>query len=225
MKILLVDDEKQLLNALSEILKKNKYLVDTACDGEQGLDLALTYDYDVIVLDVLMPKMNGFEVVKNIRQNKVSTPILMLSAKSEVSDKIEGLNYGADDYLSKPFDVQELLARIKALSRRKSEFTGDVLTFCDIKFDRNSCEISKDGRKIKLGKKEFQILEILMLNSGKPVKKESMIEKVWGYDTEAEYNTIEVYLSFIRKKIEAIGSKVEIKSIRGVGYTLEKKDV
>lgn len=224
MKILLVDDERQLTDALSVLLKQNNYSIDCAYDGEEGLDLALSDIYDVIVLDIMMPKLNGIEVLKRLRQNNVSSPVLMLSAKSELDDKILGLNLGADDYMTKPFSTKELLARIKALLRRKSVFTGDSLTFGDITLDRDTIKLICGAHSITLGKKEFQILEMLMLNKGKSVDKEKLIEKIWGYDSEAEYNNIEVYISFIRKKLAAIGSVSEIKAIRGLGYTLEKKN-
>lgn len=221
MKILLVDDEKQLTEALCAILKKNNFSVDCAYNGEDGLDLALSGIYDVIVLDIMMPKLDGLSVLKILRQQKCDTPILMLSAKSEISDKIEGLNLGADDYISKPFDTNELLARIRALLRRKAKFTGDVLSFNDISLDRDTFKLVKDEKSISLGKKEFQILEMLILNEGKSIDKERFIEKIWGYDTEAEYNTIEVYISFLRKKLAAVGAKTEVKSLRGIGYTIE----
>lgn len=224
MKILLVDDERQLTSALAVILKQNKFSVDIASDGEEGLDMALTDDYDVIVLDIMMPKIDGLSVLKSIRNNKISTPILMLSAKSEINDKIDGLNLGADDYLTKPFDTNELLARIRALLRRKAEFTGDELVFNDVVLDRNSFQLYCGENNIVLGKKEFQIMEMLMLNLGKSIEKEKFIGKIWGYDTDAEYNTIEVYVSFLRRKLTAIGAKTEIKSLRGIGYTLGEKN-
>ncbi len=224
MKILIVDDERQLTNALAIILKQNNYSVDCAYDGEEGLDFALSGIYDAVILDIMMPKLNGFELLKKMRLSKIDTPVLMLSAKSETADKIEGLNAGADDYLAKPFNTAELLARIKALLRRKEKFTGDVLIYNDISLDRDSFNLSCGAKKITLGKKEFQILEMLMLNSGKSVDKEKFIEKIWGFDTEAEYNTIEVYVSFLRKKLTAVGAKTEIKSIRGIGYTLGEKN-
>jgi len=220
MKILLVDDERQLTEALSAILKKNNFSVDCAYNGEDGLDLALSGIYDVIVLDIMMPKIDGLSVLKTLRANKCSTPILMLSAKSEIADKIDGLNLGADDYITKPFNTDELIARIRALMRRKATFTGDVLTFADITLDRDTFNLCKGDKKIALGKKEFQILEMLILNQGKSIDKEKFIEKIWGYDTDAEYNTIEVYVSFLRKKLCAVGAKAEIKSLRGIGYTL-----
>ncbi|MBO7345859.1 MAG: response regulator transcription factor [Clostridia bacterium] len=222
MKILLVDDEKQLTDALCAILKKNNYSVDCAYNGEDGLDMALSAIYDLIILDIMMPKIDGITVLKTLRENQCSTPVLMLSAKSEITDKIDGLNSGADDYITKPFSTDELLARIKALLRRKEKFTGDVLSYNDLSLDRNTIELVCGQKRVVLGKKEFQILEMLILNQGKSVDKDKLIEKIWGYDTDAEYNTIEVYVSFLRRKLTAVGSKTEIKSIRGIGYTLGK---
>lgn len=224
MKILLVDDERQLTDALSTILKQNKYSVDCANDGEEGLDLALSDIYDLIILDVMMPKLDGFSLLRELRRNKLSVPVLMLSAKSDITDKIEGLNFGADDYLTKPFNTDELLARIKALLRRKENFLGDVLAFNDVSISRDSFELICGEKKMALGKKEFQILEMLILNDGKSIEKEKFIEKIWGYDNDAEYNTIEVYVSFLRKKLNAVNAKTEIKSIRGIGYTLGIKN-
>lgn len=224
MTILLVDDERQLTSALEVILKQNKFSVDVANNGEDGLDMALTGIYDAIVLDIMMPKLDGLSVLKILRDNKISTPILMLTAKSETADKISGLNLGADDYLTKPFNTEELVARIRALLRRKSEFTGDVLSFSDITLDRDTFQLQCGENSISLGKKEFQILEILILNNGKNIEKEKFIEKIWGYDTEAEYNTVEVYVSFLRKKLLAVNAKTEIKSLRGIGYTLGEKN-
>ena len=223
MKILLCDDERLLLDALSTILKQNNYSVDCATNGVDGLDFAMSGIYDLIILDVMMPKLDGFSVVKELRRNGCNTPVLMLTAKSDTSDKVLGLNYGADDYISKPFDTNELLARIKALLRRKENWTGDVLSFGDLSLDRDSLSLSCKDKKIVLGKKEFNIMEMLILSAGKTINKERFVEKIWGYETEAEYNTIEVYISFLRKKISAVNSNTEIKSIRGVGYTLGEK--
>lgn len=220
MKILLVDDERALTDAIATILKQNKYSVDCAFDGEEGLDYALTGIYDLIILDVMMPKLDGFTVLKHLRSQKIETPVLILSAKSQTNDKIGGLNLGADDYLTKPFSFDELLARIKALLRRKERFTGDQLEYGDIVLDRNVFTVQCKDKNISLGKKEFHILEMLILSSGKVINKNKFIEKIWGYDSEAEYNTIEVYVSLIRRKLNSIGSSVEIKSIRGIGYLL-----
>ena len=222
MNILIVDDERELAGVLSDLLKQNNYSVTTAYDGEEGLDFALTGIFDLIMLDVMMPKLDGFSVLKEIRRNKIDTPVLMLTAKSDLSDKIHGLNIGADDYITKPFHTQELLARIKALLRRKESFTADLLTFGDVTLDRDALQLVKGDKSISLGKKEFQILELLMLSKGKTIDKEKLIEKIWGYDSDAEYNAIEVYVSFLRRKLLAVSSTVSIKSIRGCGYTLSE---
>lgn len=223
MKILVVDDERQLTDALVKILEQNNYSVDCALNGEDGLNLALTGIYDFIILDVMMPGIDGFTVLKALRNKKIDVPILMLTAKSEISDKIEGLNLGADDYLTKPFHTDELLARIRALLRRKDTFMGDVLSFNDITLNRDTLELCKNEKSILLGKKEFQILEMLFIANGKIINKEKFIEKIWGFESEAEYNTVEVYVSFLRKKLNAVGSLTEIKSVRGIGYTLGEK--
>ncbi len=220
MNILLVDDERQFTDALAVILKQQNYSVDCAHNGEEGLDYINSGIYDLVILDIMMPKMDGFTLLKIIRSKNIDVPVLMLSAKSELSDKIDGLNFGADDYITKPFHTDELLARIKALLRRKEKYTGNTLSFNDISLDRDSFELIKGEKKILLGKKEFQILEMLMLNNGKSIDKEKFIEKIWGFDTDAEYNTIEVYVSFLRKKLVAVGANTEIKSLRGIGYTL-----
>lgn len=224
MKILLVDDEKQLVDALTVILKQNNYSVDYALNGEDGLDLALSDIYDLIILDVMMPKLDGFSLLKQIRKNNISAPVLILSAKSELNDKVDGLNLGADDYITKPFNTDEFLARIRALLRRKEKFTSDVLSYGDINLNRDNLELICGQKNVALGKKEFQILEMLILSEGKCIDKERFIEKIWGYDSDAEYNTIEVYISFIRKKLALIGANVEIKSLRGVGYVLGVKN-
>ena len=226
MNILIVDDERTLANTLSDLLKHYNYSITTAYDGEEGLDHILSGIFDLIILDVMMPKIDGFSLLREIRARGISTPVLMLTAKTEMGDKIYGLNMGADDYLTKPFNTQELLARIKALLRRKENFTSDILSFGDLALDRDTLTLTKGEKSVSLGKKEFQILELLMLASGKNIDKERFIEKIWGYDSDAEYNAIEVYVSFLRKKLALINSSVQIKSIRGVGYNLteEKND-
>ena len=224
MKILIVDDEVQLVKALSAILKKNNYNTDCAYDGEDGLDKALSNIYDVIILDIMLPKMNGYEIIRELRNNRISTPVLMLSAKSQTYDKIYGLNLGADDYLAKLFESEELLARIKALLRRKTQFVGDTLVFGDLSLNRDNCSLSCNGQEISLGKKEFQIMEMLILNGGKAINKERLIEKIWGFDSEAEYNAIEVHVSFLRKKLNLLSSRVNIRSLRGIGYILEENN-
>lgn len=222
MNILLVEDERQLSEALVKILKHDKYSVDAVYNGIDAQDYALSGIYDVIILDVMLPGKNGFEVLRNIRKEKISTPVLMLTARGEVSDKITGLDYGADDYLTKPFDTGELLARIRAMTRRKGEFVGDELSFGGTVLFKDTREVSCNGASVKLGGKEYLVLEMLMQNTNQIVPKERIIEKIWGFDSDAEYNAIEVYVSFIRKKLTAIQSGMQIRAVRGVGYSLEE---
>lgn len=224
MRILIVEDEVSLSNVLSEILQKKNYVTDAVYDGVSGLDYALTDAYDVIILDVMLPKMNGIEMLNELRRQGNSTPVLMLTAKSEIEDKIEGLDCGADDYVTKPFETAELLARIRAVSRRKEVFVADSRVFDDLTLDTDTLKISTQSGSIKISLKESQILEILMLNPRQIISKEQFIEKVWGYDFEGEYNSVEVYISFIRKKLKAIKSRVKIQAHRGAGYSLEVAD-
>lgn len=224
MNILIVEDEYQLLEALVDLLKQQKYSVDAVSDGISGEDYALSGIYDVIVLDIMLPGKSGLEVLSSIRKKGVSTPVLLLTAKSDVVDKIKGLDTGADDYLTKPFVTGELLARIRALSRRKEEFTGDELCFGDAVLDLKTHEIRAGSRSVKLGLKEFQIMEIMLQNKSQIVSKEILVEKIWGFDSDAEYNAIEVYISFIRKKLSAIKAKIIIKAVRGIGYSLEEEN-
>ncbi len=224
MNILLVDDEKQFATAVAELLKMNKYNVTIAYNGEDGYDYALTGNFDLFILDVMMPGVDGFTLVKKIRNAKIDAPILMLTAKTETADKIQGLNLGADDYISKPFESGELLARIKALLRRKSSYTGNIIQFGDANLDRDEYVLFNGDKKVALGKKEFQILEMLMLAGGKNIEKNTLIDRIWGYDSEAEYNAIEVYVSFLRRKLSAVNCSVTIKSLRGIGYSLTKND-
>lgn len=223
MRILVIEDEVQLADAVSEILKRNKYFVDTVYDGADGLDYALTGVYDCILLDVMLPKMNGFEVLSNLRKEKISTAVIMLTAKSEVEDKITGLDGGADDYITKPFNTSELLARIRATTHRKGEFVDDnCISFGNLKLMKNSCSIAYGENDIKLSLKEFQIMELLISNPHRILPKERIIEKIWGYESDVEYNNIEVYISFLRKKLSTMCSDIQIKTARGIGYSLEK---
>ena len=224
MRILVVEDEIALSNVLSEILKKNKYDVDAVFDGSDGLDYALTDLYDVILLDIMLPKMSGIEMLTELRKQGNSTPIILLTAKSEIEDKITGLDCGADDYITKPFETGELLARIRSVSRRKEIFVGKILTFNDLTLNMDMLDITTKSGTIKTSLKENRILEILITNSNQIISKEQFIEKVWGYDFEGEYNSVEVYISFIRKKLKAIKSNVQIKVHRGAGYSLEVSD-
>lgn len=224
MRILIVEDEKDLAMILSEILNMEGYYTDNAYDGESGLDNALSGIYDLIILDIMLPVMDGIQVLREIRKSSITIPVLMLTAKSEIEDKVLGLDNGADDYLTKPFNTKELLARVRALSRRKEKtLISDNIEFADIILDKTTHEMIKDDQKIKLSKKEYDILELLILNHGKVVSKESLIMKIWGYDADIEYNSIEVYISFLRKKINAINSRIHISTARGRGYTIKEK--
>ena len=223
MKLLVVEDEVALAEALSEILNRNKYAVDTVYDGEDGLDYALTGIYDCIILDVMLPKRDGFEVVQELRRQKMSTPVLLLTARSDTEDKIHGLDCGADDYLTKPFVSGELLARVRSLTRRRGEVVTDAFTFGDISLNKSTFSLSRGNDVVKLSLKEYQILEMLMVNPRQLIPKERFIEKIWGYESDVEYNNVEVYISFLRKKLTAVGSTVTIKTARGIGYFLEEK--
>ncbi len=224
MKILIVEDEIALAEALSEILKRNKYNVDAVYDGDDGLSYAMTGIYDCIILDIMLPKMNGIDVLRILRRKHISTPVLLLTAKSEVEDKINGLDSGADDFLTKPFITGELLARVRALTRRKGEVITDQFTFGDIALNKTTFSLSREGQFVKLSLKEFQIMEMLIANPRQLIPKERFIEKIWGYESDIEYNNVEVYISFLRKKLSAIESTVTIRTARGVGYFLEGGD-
>lgn len=223
MRILVVEDEEPIAEALAHILTKNKYLVDTCYDGESGYDNAMTGIYDLIILDIMLPGMNGLDILSSIRKNGISCPVLLLTAKDEISDKVKGLDSGADDYLTKPFAMEELLARIRSLSRRTDHAINDnTLSYSDITLNLQTYELSCGGNSLALGLKEFSIMEYLLNNPNKVISKEKMIEKIWGYDSDAEYNNVEVYISFLRKKLRHIHSGTSIKTVRGVGYRLEE---
>jgi DNA-binding response OmpR family regulator len=223
MRLLLIEDEKQLAEALTELLIKNKYMVDAVYDGETGLDYAMTGIYDVILLDIMLPRLNGLELLQQLRSGGISTPIILLTAKGELEDKITGLDGGADDYLVKPFAAPELLARIRALSRRKGEMIlDDTLSFADFRLNLSSYELEGKNGSVRLTLKEFEILRYFMYRPHRAVSKDELIEKVWGFDSEADYNNIEVYISFLRKKLAHIGSRAVITTMRGIGYKLEE---
>jgi DNA-binding response OmpR family regulator len=224
-RILIVEDEMQLSEALGAILEKNNYTVDRVFDGEDGLDYILSDIYEVVILDIMLPKMNGIEVLKEARKEGIDTPVILLTAKGEVSDKVAGLDSGADDYLPKPFYTQELLARIRALSRRKGEVISDnSLVFMDIVLNVGTLELSGKENNIKLTAKESGLLELLINRSGMITNKDDIISKLWGFESEAEHNNVEVYVSFIRRKLTHLKSKVVIKAIRNLGYILEYRD-
>ncbi|MDO9492729.1 response regulator transcription factor [Acetobacterium sp.] len=221
MRLLLVEDEWGLVEALKAIFTKENYCVDICMDGESGLDYALTGIYDLIILDIMLPRKDGLTVLQELRKTKIETPVLMLTAKTELEDKIVGLDYGADDYLTKPFQTGELLARIRAVTRRKGEVITNDPSWGDLILRQKTREIICGTASVKLGLKEFLLLETLIVNSRQIISKEQLIEKVWGFDSEAEYNNVEVYISFLRKKINFVGSHVQIKVNRGIGYFLE----
>ena len=225
MRILLVEDEIQLSEALGAMLEKNNYTVDRVFNGEDGLDYMLSDIYEVIILDIMLPKMNGLEVLKEARKEGIDTPVILLTAKGEVSDKVTGLDCGADDYLAKPFYTEELLARIRALSRRKGEVLSDnSLVFKDIILNLGTLELSCIDKSVKLTAKESGLLEVLINRSGMISNKDDIISKLWGFESEAEHNNVEVYVSFLRRKFSYLKSRVLIKSIRNMGYILEYKD-
>lgn len=221
MKILVVEDELRLAEALSQIMQEQKYQVDVANDGNDGLDYALYGDYDVIVLDVMLPGKDGFEVVRALRAAKVQTPVIMLTARDGVRDKIRGLDKGADDYMTKPFVPEELLARIRALSRRQGEVLLEEISMEDLTLSLSTNDLLCGAKSIHLAFKEFEIMKILLSNQKTIVSKEMLISKVWGDDSDAEDNNVEAYISFLRKKLSFLGSRVQISTIRKVGYRLE----
>ena len=224
MRLLLAEDEKELSKALCAVLKHNNYSVDAVYNGQDALDYGLCENYDGIILDLMMPEMNGLDVLKKLRENSVATPVLILTAKSELDDKITGLDAGADDYLTKPFAMGELLARLRALTRRKSEFSPNVLSFGNLTLNRETFELCVGEETVRLGNKEFQMMEMLLSNAGRLISTEQFMEHIWGYETEAEINVVWVYISYLRKKLTALKADIEIKAVRGVGYTLEEKE-
>ena len=220
MKLLYAEDEAAMCEAVTDILTYHNYSVDAVDNGRDALDYAHNEQYDGIILDVMMPKMSGLEVLRQLRLEGCRTPVLLLTAKSEVEDRIEGLDAGADDYLPKPFAMGELLARVRAMLRRREEFTPNVITCGDLQLNQQSAELRCGENSVVLPKLEYKLMELLMLNQGICLSTEDMLVKVWGYETEADVGVVWVYLSYLRKRLAALGSKVEIKARRGVGYTL-----
>ena len=225
MKLLLVEDTEQLNKALTTVLKRNSYVVDSAFDGEEALEFLKDYEYDVIILDIMLPKINGLEVLKKARENNIQTPILLLTAKSTTEDKITGLDLGADDYLAKPFSVEELLARIRALLRRKPVYKEEKnLEFGDLSLNVESATLSCKDNKVALMNKELQIMVLLMNNGNKIVSLDSISKNAWDIEAYSTSENVWVFISYLRKKIEGINSGVKIKSIRYQGYYLEYKE-
>lgn len=222
MKVLIVEDEVRLADALGQIMKEQHYQADIVYNGTDGLSCGLSGEYDVIVLDVMLPGENGFQVVKKLREVRIQTPVLMLTARDDIQDKVTGLDRGADDYMTKPFIPEELLARIRALSRRQGEVIIEEMKFGDLTLTLSANDLCCGTKSIHLGYKEFEVLKILMSNSGRIVSKETLISRVWGSDSDAEDNNVEAYISFLRKKLNFVGSSVEISTLRKVGYRLEE---
>ena len=222
MRILVVEDELRLAETLQDLLELQGYSVDLSHDGEEGLDNALTGIYDCVILDLMLPKLDGFGVLRQLRRAGQAVPVLMLTARSELSDRVEGLDAGADYYLTKPFEPQELLACVRALSRRSPELReAQRPAFGDLELDRNGFDLLCGGRSVRLSRKEFELCELLLLNGTQVIPKETLLLKVWGYASDAEDNNVEAYISFLRKKLQFLHSQVKIKTIRMVGYCLE----
>lgn len=221
MRILICEDEIDLADGLCAILKGNKYSVDVVYDGEEALTYLEAENYDAVVLDIMMPKVDGITVLKTIRENGNSIPVIMLTAKSELEDKVVGLDCGADDYLTKPFEVKELLARLRAITRRKENVTDNVLTFGNITLNRTTFELSSEIGNYKLTNKEFQMLEMLMSTPSNIISADTFMDKIWGYDTDSDISVVWVYISYLRKKLAKLEADVEIKVTRNVGYSLE----
>ena len=221
MRLLYAEDEKSLAKAVSTILIRNNYSVDVVYDGLSALDYLATENYDGVILDVMMPKLDGIQVLKRMRENGDRTPVLLLTAKSEIDDRVSGLDSGANDYLTKPFDMKELLARIRAMTRIQSVQTDKTLTCGKVSLDCSSYDLTGPGGSCKLAGKEFQMMEMLMRNPRKLISTEHFMDRVCGYDSEAELNTVWVYISMLRKKLKAIDADIEIKAQRGAGYYLE----
>ena len=222
MRVLVIEDEARLADTLRDLLELNGYAADVCRDGEAGLDNALTDIYDVILLDVMLPKLDGFTVLRRLREAGKAVPVLLLTARSEVEDKVRGLDSGADYYLTKPFDPKELLACVRALTRRQPELRGGAREFAGLRLDQNMYLLCCGERSVRLSRKEFDLMELLLLNRNLVLTKETILVKIWGYESDAEDNNVEVYISFLRKKLTHLHAKVRIRTIRMVGYCLEE---
>ncbi len=225
MRVLYAEDEKAINEAITEILIKNKYSVDSVYDGEEALDYLETSEYDIVVLDIMMPKLDGISVLREIRSKRIQTPVLLLTAKSELEDKIAGLDFGADDYLTKPFESKELLARLRAISRRGNDLISDEISISNITLRRSTFELSSKNSKeiFVLSNKEYQLLELLMSNPKLVFSKDMLMDRIWGYDMDTDISVVWVYISNLRKKLKKLNSFVNIKNKRNLGYHLEIK--
>lgn len=222
MRLLLAEDEKSLSRAIIAILERNNYSADAVYDGLEALEYLESDTYDGLILDVMMPKMDGITVLKKLREKGNNIPVLMLTAKSEIDDKVLGLDSGANDYLTKPFNTRELLARIRAMTRTNTVQATSILTMGNISLNTATFELSAPGGSFRLANKEFQMLEMLMRNAGRLIPPERFMEKIWGYDSDAEISVVWVYISYLRKKLTALGANVQIKAARNAGYSLEE---
>lgn len=222
MRLLLAEDERELSNALVTVLKRNNYTVDAVYDGEEATDYLETGVYDAVILDIMMPKKDGISVLKDLRAAGNRVPVMMLTAKAEIDDRVLGLDTGADDYLAKPFAMKELLARIRALCRRQTEIQDNRLVFSNMTLDRSSYELASQNGSLRLANKEFQMMELLMANPSQVISVGQFMDKIWGFDSEAEMNVVWVYVSYLRKRLTAVGAKAQIKAHRNQGYSLEE---
>lgn len=221
MRLLITEDEQDLAEALGIFFEKNQFTVDVVYDGQSAYDYALTGNYDAIILDVMMPKMNGFDVLQRIRENGIQIPVMMLTAKAEKDDRITGFNSGADDYLPKPFEPDELICRVRAMLRRGGEYHATVLSFGDVQLDCGSNQLTCGEKSVSLSSREFQVMELFLRNPQVVFSADRIMERVWGWDSDAEINVVWVHISNLRKKLKSIGSKVNIRANRGLGYLLE----
>ena len=222
MRILVADDEPEMVMVLEALLKREHYSVDAVYNGQDALDYGLEGNYACIVLDIMMPKLDGIQVLQALRAKQIAAPVLLLTAKSQVEDRVAGLENGADDYLPKPFDSREFVARVRALTRRGGTYTPSVISAGNVTLDRSSFELRCEDACIRLGNKEFQMLELLMRQEGRLISTEQFMEHIWGYDSEAEINVVWAYISYLRRKLEAVGANVRIAARRGQGYLLEE---
>ena len=220
MRLLLAEDEVELNDAIAAVLRHNNYSVDCVYDGQEALDYLEGVEYDGVIMDIMMPKMSGLDVLRKIRAQKNRVPVLLLTAKSQVDDKVEGLDAGADDYLAKPFVMKELLARVRAITRRQTTLTDNVLTLGNLTLNRSTFEMSVGKESVRLANKDFQMLEMLMVNPGQIISTDRFMEKIWGYDSDTEINVVWVYISNLRKKLVSLKADVEIKAVRNRGYSL-----
>lgn len=222
MKILIIEDEYSLADAISETLKKQNFITNIITDGEEGEDEALTGVYDLILLDIMIPNKNGFKILEDLQKERIETPVIILTAKSEIYDKLNGLENGADDYITKPFHMKELVARVKVVLKRKNDVKDlSIMKYEDLSLNLMNGKISCKNNEMTINGKELKLLEILMINKKQTVNRETLANKIWGYNSDTEYNNVEVYISFLRKKLKLLKSRVEIKTVRGIGYILE----